>query len=124
MRGIVCGGDRLQMSNYIPIIVIFVVLFVLLRNRRAVIARKIIRKRKKEGNREMIELAKRFVGKECLISAFDGNHQFSGIIKEVNESAVLIENAGNIEVINLDFVIRIREYPKSKKGKKKAIIFN
>ena len=70
----------------------------------------------------MLELAKRFVGKDCIISAFDSNHQFDGIIKEVTDGAVLIEKDGKLEAINLDFVIRIREYPRNKKGKKKAIV--
>lgn len=71
----------------------------------------------------MIELAKKFIDKECLISAFDSSHQFSGTIKEVSEGAILIENSGGLIAINLDFVFKIREYPKNKKGKKKSIIF-
>nr|MBQ4319437.1 hypothetical protein [Clostridia bacterium] len=72
----------------------------------------------------MTELAKKFIGKECLIYAFDSSHQFSGIIKEVSDKAILIENNGNIEAINLDFVIRIREYPTNKKGKKKSVVLD
>lgn len=30
----------------------------------------------------MKELAMRFIDKECVISSFDGNHQYEGIIKE------------------------------------------
>lgn len=33
-----------------------------------------------------------------------------------------MEKDGKIEVLNLDFVIRIREYPRNKNGKKKAIV--
>ncbi|MBQ6843522.1 MAG: hypothetical protein IJO60_02675 [Agathobacter sp.] len=72
----------------------------------------------------MIELAKRFVGKECVIYAFDSNHQFEGVIKEVSDGAILIEKDGKLEAINLDFVIRIREYPRNKNGKKKSVIFD
>jgi hypothetical protein len=72
----------------------------------------------------MKELPKRFVDKECLITAFDSNHQFEGVIKEVSDSAILVEKNGTIEAINLDFVIRIREYPKNKNGKKKAVVFD
>lgn len=72
----------------------------------------------------MKELAKRFVDKECLITAFDSNHQFEGVIKEVSDSAILVEKNGTIEAINLDFVIRIREYPKNKNGKKKTVVFD
>ena len=72
----------------------------------------------------MQELAKKFIGKECLVYAFDSNHQFSGVIKEVSDGALLLENGGALEAINLDFVIRIREYPKNKNGKKKSVVLD
>ena len=77
-----------------------------------------------EGNAEMKELAKKFIDKECMIISFDSNHQYEGVIKEVSDSAILVEKNGNIEAINLDFVIRIREYPKNKKGKKKSVVLD
>ena len=117
-------GDRLNPS-YIPIIVMWIIIFyVIFRNRRAVVARQIIKRRKMEGNTEMKELAKRFIDKECLISSFDSNHQFEGVIKEVSDSAILVEKNGTVEAINLDFVIRIREFPKNKKGKKKSVVLD
>ena len=113
-------GGCIVNPSYIPILVLLIVLFVLLRNRRAVVARQIIKKRKLECNTEMKELAKRFIDKECIISSFDGNHQYEGVLKEVTDGAILMEKDGKIEAINLDFVIRIREYPRNKKGKKKG----
>ena len=77
-----------------------------------------------EGNAEMKELAKKFIDKECLILSFDRSCEFEGVIKEVSDSALLVEKNGNIEAINLDFVIRIREYPKNKKGKKKSVVLD
>ncbi len=91
------------------------------RNKLAVVKR-IIKNRKSEDKIKMVELAKKFIGKDCLIYSFDSNRQFSGIIKEVTDGALLVEKEGEIEAINLDFVIRIREYPKNKKGKKKSVI--
>ena len=111
-------------STYIPIIILWIIIFIRLRSRKAVVARKIIKNRKMEDKTEMIELAKKFIDKECLIYAFDSNHQFQGVIKEVSNSAVLIENGDTVEAINLDFVIRIREFPKNKKGKKKAVVLD
>ena len=70
----------------------------------------------------MRELAKRFIDKECIISSFDGNHQYEGVIKEVTDGAILVEKDEKIEALNLDFVIRIREYPRKKNGKKKTIV--
>ena len=111
-------------STYIPIIIMWIIIFVVLRNRKAAIAKKIIEKRKMEGNTEMKELAKKFINKECLIYAFDSNHQFDGVIKEVTDGAILIEKSNAVEAINLDFVIRIREFPKNKKGKKKSVVLD
>ena len=115
----------MDISTYIPIIILWIIIFwVIFRNRKAVIARKVIKNRKLEGNIETKELAKRFIDKECVISSFDGNHQYEGIIKEVTDGAILVEKDGKIEALNLDFVIRIREYPRNKKGKKKSIVLD
>lgn len=103
---------------------LWIIIFIMFRNRKSVIAKKMIKKRKMEGNTEMKELAKKFVDKECLIYAFDSSHQFEGVIKEVTDGAILIEKAGTVEAINLDFVIRIREFPKNKKGKKKSVVLD
>ena len=109
-------------ATYIPIIVLWIIIFIMFRNRKTAIAKKIVKKRKMEGNTEMKELAERFIEKECIIYSFDSSHQYEGIIKEVTDGAILVEKDGKLEVINLDFVIRIREYPKNKKGKKKSVV--
>ena len=111
-------------SNYIPIILLFILIYIMFRNQKAIIARKRITNRKREDITQMLELAKKFIDKECLIYAFDSNHQFQGIIREISNGAILVENAGALEAINLDFVIRIREYPKNKKGKKKSVVLD
>ena len=111
-------------STYIPIIMLWIIIFIMFRNRKTAIAKKIVKKRKMEGNTEMKELAKKFINKECLIYAFDSSHQFEGVIKEVTDCAILVEKAGTTEAINLDFVIRIREFPKNKKGKKKSVVLD
>ncbi len=111
-------------STYLIFILLFVIIYVMYRNRRLVVARKIIKKRKTGGNVEMKELAKKFIDKECIISSFDGNHQYDGVIKEVTEGAVLVEKGGKLEAINLDFIMRIREYPRKKNGKKKSVVLD
>ena len=69
-------------------------------------------------------LAERFINKECVIYSFDGDRQYMGVIKEVTDGAILVEKDGKLEAINLDFVSRIREYPKNKKGKKKSVVLD
>ena len=71
----------------------------------------------------MKELALRFLEKDCVIYSFN-NQQFEGVIKEVTGGAILIEKDEKLEAINLDFVVRIREYPKNKKGKKVSVVID
>lgn len=109
---------------YIPIIVLWIIIYITLRNnRKAVILTKIIKNRKAGGKTEMKELAEKFIGKECLISAFDG-HQYEGVLREVTNGAILIEKKERLEAVNLDFVFRIREFPRNKNGKKKSIVLD
>ena len=70
----------------------------------------------------MLELAKEFVGKECLIYTFQS--QLSGVIKEVTDGAILLEHGKEMEIVNLDYVMRIREYPRNKSGKKKSVVID
>ena len=111
-------------SYYIPLFVMFVVIFIILRRKNGIIAKKVIERRKTEDKEKMIALAKKFIGKECLVYSFDGGRQFEGVLTEVSEGAILLEKGGELEAINLDFVIRIREYPKNKKRKKKSIVLD
>jgi hypothetical protein len=99
------------------------VVFITKRKRKIIIAKKVNKKRIAEENLKMVEFAKKFINKECLIYPFEGN-QIVGTIKEVNDSAILVEKADSLEAVNLDYVIRIREYPVNKNGKKKSIIID
>ena len=110
--------------SYFAVLFLFLVVFMIMRTNQSIIAGKAIQKRKSGDKTQMIELAKRFIGKECLIYAFDSNHQFVGIITEVTDGAILLEKDDTLEAINLDFVIRIREYPKKKNGKKKSVVLD
>ena len=103
----------MEPSTYLSFLPIWLLFFVILpaqrRKKRTVLANKILNKELE--NTKMFELAKRFIEKECIIYAFDGN-QYTGVIKEVNEGAILIDKKGNTEAINLSFVVRIKEIRK------------
>ena len=70
----------------------------------------------------MQNLIKEFIGEECLIYTInDGTIQ--GTIKDVTDSAVcVLRKDSSKEIINLDFIVRVREYPKNKNGKKKMVL--
>ena len=110
-------------AYYIPIFIMLLVVFVMLHNQKITMLKKIIKKRKTEDKNQMKELAKKFIYKECIIYSFSGN-QINGTIKEVSDGALMIENGESTEAINLDFVVRIREYPRKKNGKKKSVVLD
>ena len=84
--------------------------------------RQIAKRRMRGDVHKVRELAKGFIGKECILYVLD--KQFTGTVKEVTDGALLIENEGSAEAVNLDFVLRIREYPRNKKGKKKSVVLD
>lgn len=112
--------SNLNTSVYIALfILLFIVIYSSKRDEK-IILKQIKKKKNKEERAEMTELAKRFIGKECVISTF--NSQVVGVIKEVTDGAVLIENNENSEIINIDYIVKIKEYPRNKNGKKKIIV--
>lgn len=115
------------MNSFYLIFLLLLVIFPSIRRQRIAAIRNILSKKmQNKENRVMKELAKRFIGEDCLIypvTSFDGS--LHGVIKEVNDSAMVIENtSGELEVINLDFVTRIRQYPRKKNGKKKSLVLD
>lgn len=70
----------------------------------------------------MIELIKSFINKECLIYTINGT--INGVIIDVTRGGISINTGKNSEIVNIDYIIRIREYPKNKNGKKKSFILD
>jgi hypothetical protein len=116
------------MWYWIPILLLLYLLFFLPQKQRrtaAAAAHHIKRKGKKE-REAMEELAKQFIGKECIIYTItqtEGSVQ--GTIREVGAGGMMIEDAqGQLQAVNLEYVTRIREFPRDKKGKKKSVILD
>ena len=62
-----------------------------------------------------------YIGKECVLT-IPNQGSVAGVIKQIKENWVEIETAEGLEVVNLDYISRVREYPRNKNGKKKLII--
>ena len=111
----------------IPIVLVIIVL--LMQDRTKKIALYRVMKNKKAKNHtevnEMIELAKRFVNKDCIVYTYNGA-QIMGVIEDVGQTGIMLrtEGDGTAQLINADFILRIREHPLNKKGKKKGIILD
>ena len=113
------------MENFIWMALLFFVLFFLSeqRKKRMAVVRHILHKKKhNKENDAMKELAKQFIGKECIIYTLAGSDTtVKGTIKEVTDGGIVVERPDGIEAINLEYVARIREWPRNAKGKKKQI---
>ena len=83
-------------------------------------------KKQNKENHVMKDLAKRFIGEECIIyTVASDSGSIQGVIKEVADGGMIIDRkSGEREIINLDFVTRIRQYPRKKNGKKKDVVLD
>lgn len=108
--------------NYSVLILFFILIYLSWqRHKRIAIIKSVIdRRKRKKKNGKMEESAKKYIGKDCIIyTALGSEGTVKGVIKEVSDGTVTVDSNGNSETVNLDFVVRIREWPKNKKGKKK-----
>ena len=118
------------MDRYYLILLALLLLVIIpriMRRRRLAAVRHILDQKKlNKENSEMKELAKRFIGEECIIYTITSNDgSVQGVIKEIDDGGMVIEkNSGELEIINLDFVTRIRQYPRKKNGKKKGVVLD
>ena len=114
-------------SLYLILLALFLLVIIpwIMRQRRLAAVRHILNQKKQnKENSEMKELAKRFIGEECIIYTITSNDgSLQGVITKIDDGGMVIEKkTGELEIVNLDFVTRIREYPRKKNGKKKSIV--
>ncbi len=85
----------------------------------------VIRKhiRNKKGIIKMTEFINRFIGKECIIYTCTSS-QITGVIRSCNDGWLEVEKGGVCELVNCEYIIRVREYPRSKNGKKKSVVLD
>lgn len=74
----------------------------------------------------MKELALKFIGETCIIYTISSNDgSIQGVIKEIHSDGLLLErNTGELEIVNLEYVTRIRQYPRKKNGRKKSVVLD
>lgn len=116
-------------SLYLILLALFLLVIIpwIMRQRRLAAVRHILNQKKQnKENSEMKELAKRFIGEECIIYTITSNDgSVQGLIKEIDDGGMVIEKkTGELEIVNLDFVTRIREYPRKKNGRKKGVVLD
>ncbi len=109
------------MQSIFIIYVALLIIFLSMHNENKVA---VIRKhlRKKRGKQNMTELIEKYIGKECIIYTCISNSQISGTIISCKDGWIEIERNGETDIVNCEYIIRVREYPRTKKGKKKSVI--
>ena len=116
-------------SLYLILLALFLLVIIpwIMRQRRLAAVRHILNQKKQnKENSEMKELAKRLIGEGCIIYTITSNDgSVQGVIKEIDDGGLVIEKkTGELEIVNLDFVTRIREYPRKKNGRKKGVVLD
>lgn len=111
-------------TSYLLLIALVLLLIALAANhrRRAAVIRHIQNKKTKKEREQMKELAESFIGKECVVYTMMGSEGIvKGTLEAVTDGALLMACEDSREAINLEYVVRIRDWPRNAKGKKKSI---
>ena len=77
-------------------------------------------RRKKKGGGPMNDAIRTYIGKECVVSTLDDT--LTGTVKEVADNWLILTTKDGDESVNLDYVKRVREYPRDKNGRRKVIV--
>lgn len=112
-------------SLYLAVLALFLLVLLprILRQRKMAAVRHILnRNRQRKENGTMKELAKQFIGKECILYTVAGmDSGIQGTIREVTDGGIIVEKKDGLEAVNLEYITRIREWPRNAKGKKKQV---
>lgn len=72
----------------------------------------------------MSDIFIKYIGKDCVVYTSNSN---SSVIEcsvlGVEDNWLKIRTRDGEEVINLDYIVRVKEHPTNKNGKKKSVIF-
>lgn len=98
--------------SFYGVFMIWIVILLLYRQRKNV--RRVCRvRRKKRGKIAMNELIRRFVGKQCYVYSENGNAVL-GVVETVEGNWVSVQTKQGTELVNLDYISRIKEKPAKK----------
>ena len=74
---------------------------------------------------EMSGIVKEYIGKDCIIYTLQGAAAIDGVVEDVSDGWITVRGfeSKELQAVNLEYVTRIREYPKDKNGKRKTVFF-
>ncbi|MDY6017878.1 MAG: hypothetical protein SPI97_09720 [Oscillospiraceae bacterium] len=108
-------------SVFLPVIILFLILYFQRKNEQNI--KRIIRKRKKRGITDMSDLFNRYIGKDCLVYLSNGSSVIECSVVGVTDNFLTVKTKDGEEMLNIDYLVRIKEHPVNKNGKKKSVVF-
>ena len=107
---------------YSSILLLFVILFLIIlpQKKRNEYIRRIKAKRKRKERETMAALIESYLGKECII--YTMYNEISGTPLKIDGGWLSVKVGEETQAINMDFIVRVREHPRKKNGKKKQIV--
>lgn len=72
----------------------------------------------------MNDIFNRYIGKDCVIYLSNSSSNIiECTVNSVSDDWLTVKTRDGDEIINIDYIIRIKEHPLNKNGKKKSVIF-
>ena len=72
----------------------------------------------------MTDVFNKYVGKDCVIYLSNSSSNIVECnVNSVCDNWLSVKTKDGDEMINIDYIIRIKEHPVNKNGKKKSVIF-
>ena len=109
-------------SMWLIYFALFILFLTMLRDNKMTIIQKHLRS--KRGKVNMTALIEKYIGKECVIYTCISNSQITGTILSCKDGWIEVERNGECDIVNCEYITRIREYPRNKNGKKKSVIID
>ncbi len=70
----------------------------------------------------MNDIFQKYIGKDCIIYISNGTSSvIEAKVSSVTDNWLSVQTKDGEEAINIDYIVRIKEHPLTKSGKKKTI---
>ena len=108
-------------SSYIAVFILIFVVLITIQERNNLLRLIIRRKKQRRGNLSMNEIIKNYIGKDCVIYLSNSSSVITGCLISLNDNWITVKTKDGDEILNIDYIVRLKEHPVNSKGKKKQI---
>ena len=71
----------------------------------------------------MSDIFNRYIGKDCLVYLTNFSSVIECSVAGVSDNSLTVKTKDGEEMLNIDYLVRIKEHPVNKNGKKKSVVF-